>query len=269
MKPEPKKAEISGCREMAPGVYQVEMGRWVSRCSIYFVRSGSSWALIDAGWAKCGRTIKRTAESVFGANARPASILLTHIHPDHSGSARELAQMWKLPVYVHSDEMPLAPGGLMPEYFNSLDRWLVAPLMKLMPRRVVESQRLEAGLKDIARPLEPDTGVPGLSDWEFVHTPGHTPGHVVFFRSHDRVLIGGDALLTVNTNSLWDFLLNKQQVSGPPYIGTWKWDVAKASVAVLARLEPNILACGHGVPMTGEGVARELCAFADRFSGRG
>jgi len=80
------------------------------------------------------------------------------------------------------------------------------------------------------------------------------------------VLIAGDALLTVNINSLWDFLLNKQRVSGPPHISTWNWPAAKASVKILAALEPRVLACGHGAVMMREETARELCAFSERFS---
>ncbi|HVB44919.1 MAG TPA: MBL fold metallo-hydrolase [Streptosporangiaceae bacterium] len=83
----------------------------------------------------------RSAESLLGTGALPAAILLTHIHPDHSGSALELARMWDLPVHAHPAELVLAPGEYMPEYGNPLDRWLAAPLLRLMPRR-----RLEASL---------------------------------------------------------------------------------------------------------------------------
>ena len=75
------------CREVTPGVYCMEAGKGISRANVYFVQSGSSWVLIDAGLANCGRLIRRTAESLFGANTPPASILLTHNHPDHAGSA--------------------------------------------------------------------------------------------------------------------------------------------------------------------------------------
>lgn len=254
-------------KEIAPGVYGIEIGKGILASNIYFVQSGPSWVLIDTAWPKCGQLIKETADSLFGANTRPASILLTHIHPDHSGSALELARLWNLPVYVHPDEMPLASEKLIPEYFNPLDRWLLAPLMGLMPRRAVEAKRSQPSLADVARAFDPSAGVPGLPDWECVPTPGHTPGHVAFFRKSDGVLITGDALLTVNINSLWDSLLKKQRVSGPPYISTWNWQAAKKSVATLAKLEPNVLACGHGVPMTGTRTAHDLRAFSDHFAG--
>ena len=75
-------------QEIATGVYCLSLGTGLKQVNIYFVQSGSSWALIDAAWPKCGQLIKTTAESLFGADTRPASILLTHIHPDHSGSSR-------------------------------------------------------------------------------------------------------------------------------------------------------------------------------------
>jgi len=71
----------------------------------------------------------------------------------------------------------------------------------------------------------------------------------------------------VDNDSLWDLLRNKQRIARPPSVATWNWQAAKASVAALARVEPRVLACGHGIPMTGAGTALDLHAFADRFSG--
>jgi len=266
-----KKTNIGLCREIAPGVYCMEAGKGISRSNVYFVRSGSSWVLIDAASANCGRLIRKTAESLFGANTWPASILLTHDHPDHAGSALELARMWGCPVYVHPDELPLAAIGdltTVEKYANPLDRWIILPLLRLMPQRRVESMLSKASLKEVAQAFDPEATVPGLPDWGCIHTPGHTPGHVAFFRTSDRVLITGDALLTVDLNSFWGFLLwalrqNRQRVSGPPWYSTWNRQVAKESVAALARLEPRVLAPGHGVPMKGKGTARELHSFAN------
>ena len=55
------------------------------RRNVYLVQSGSSWALVDTGSAGCDRLIRQAVESRFGAEARPASIQLTHDHPDHVG----------------------------------------------------------------------------------------------------------------------------------------------------------------------------------------
>ena len=141
-----------------------------------------------------------------------------------------------------------------------------------MPRQRVEALLSSASIKEVAQAFDPKVAVPGLPDWECIPTPGHTPGHVAFLRTSDRVLIAGDAVVTVNLNSLWGFLLwglrqSKPRVSGPPWYSTWDWQTAKKSVALLAGLEPRVLATGHGLPMLGEEIARKLCAFADHFSG--
>lgn len=239
------------------------------RSNVYFVRSGASWAVIDAGSANCGPAIQEIAESLFGKDLSPSSILLTHDHPDHAGSARELAHLWKCPVLVHPDEMPLAIGGLATfhAYANPLDRWVILPLLRLMGSRRTAAMLAQASLKDVARPLDPRTELPGLPDWEAIPTPGHTPGSVAFFRRADGVLITGDALVTVNLNSWSGFLLKKQSVSGPPRYTTWSWRAATGSVASLARLEPRVVAGGHGLPMAGPEIAEKVRLLAERMGG--
>ena len=266
--------DTGGCQEIAPGVYCMEVGKGISRSNVYFVRSGPSWVLVDAASSNCGRLIRKTAESLFGANTRPASILLTHDHPDHAGSAPDLARMWGCPVYVHPDELPIAVHGdlsTFQKYANPLDRWIVLPLLHAMPRRRVESMLSKGSLKDVVQAFDPGANIPVLPGWESVPAPGHTPGQVAFFRTSDRVLITGDAIVTVDLNSLWGFLLwglrlNTPRVSGPPWYSTWNWRAAKESVATLARLEPRVIASGHGVPMTGDRAEQDLHALADHFS---
>ena len=254
-----RKTDARSPREIAEGVYYLP----VRGVNVYFVRSGSSWVLIDTAWPKNGRLIREAAASLFGENARPAAIMLTHVHPDHQGSAAELARLWELPVYVHGDDLPLLAGEVADR--SSLDpigRFFLA-LMRLLPRRTVE--RLTASeLTEVACALpEQDAGVPGLPDWECVPTPGHSPGHSAFFRRSDRVLIAGDAVLTA---PFWGLASRRQRISRPPYVSGWNWRRTKDSFAALAKLEPRVLATGHGVPLTGAGVARDLHAFADRFS---
>jgi glyoxylase-like metal-dependent hydrolase (beta-lactamase superfamily II) len=260
--------------EIAQGVYCMEAGKGISRSNVYFVQSSSSWVLIDAASANCSRLIRNMAESLFGTNTRPASILLTHDHPDHAGSALELARRWGCPVYMHPGELPIATAGDLStyeKYANPLDRWIVLPLMRAMPQRRVDAMLSRSSLKDVARVFDQGSAVPGLADWECIPTPGHTPGHVAFFRAGDRVLITGDAIVTADLNSFTGFLMwglrqNKKRLYGPPRYSTWNWRMAKESAATLARLEPRVLAPGHGVPLTGDGTAPALRAFADHFS---
>ncbi|HJQ28857.1 MAG TPA: hypothetical protein VJ827_05925 [Rubrobacter sp.] len=93
------------------------------------------------------------------------------------------------------------------------------------------------GLNDVTQAFDPDA-VTALPGWECIPTPGH----VSFFRRSDRVLIAGEAVSTVNLNSLRDFVLQKQKLSEPAYITTWNWRTAKDSIAILARLDPRVIA---------------------------
>jgi glyoxylase-like metal-dependent hydrolase (beta-lactamase superfamily II) len=239
-------------QEVASGVYRLETGRGLTESNVYFVRSGPSWVLVDAAWPGRGPAIQEAGDLLFGAGTRPAGFLLTHFHPDHSGSALELARRWHLPVHVHPVELPFAGGGYDPAYAHPLDRWVVAPLLRLVPRQRLLQQQARASLKGTAVAFDPAEPMPGLSDWECVPTPGHTPGHAAFFRRSDGVLISGDAVMAVNVNSLTDLLRHRHGVFGPPWITTWNWPLAQRSIETLARLRPRIVASGHGPPLTGE-----------------
>ena len=99
-------------QEIAPGVFYIEAGKGIPRSNVYFVRSGSSWVLIDTASAHCGPVIQKAAESLFGADTPPVAILLTHVHPDHSGSTLELARRWGCLAYVYPDELPFATADI-------------------------------------------------------------------------------------------------------------------------------------------------------------
>lgn len=250
-------------REIAPDVFCLgPSGR--TQTDVYFVRSGSSWVLVDTGWAKDASRIERAAGSLFGAGSRPAAILLTHVHPDHAGSALELAGSWSCPVYLHPEELPVARGefAAMVASAGPLDRWVVLPLLRAMGTRRREAVLSRSSLGAVARAFEPGSGVPGLPGWECIPTPGHTPGHVSYFRPGDRVLISGDALVTVRINSVTGLLMRRPGMSGPPWYTTWNPAAARQSLGRLARLEPAVLAGGHGTPVTGTETAAALAALA-------
>ena len=245
--------------EIASGVFFLEVGRGFMRSNVYFVQSGSSWVLIDAASAHCAPAIRAGAASVFGVDSAPSAILLTHSHPDHDGSARELATSWRCPVYAHPDELPIACGDIaaIERSASPLDRRLILPCLRLLGERRMQALVERSSLEGVIRPLDPHDSVPGLPDWELILTPGHTPGHVAFFRPLDRVLITGDALVTRNLNSLPGALSARPQVAGPPWYTTWDWKLAKRSAVSLAGLRPLVVAGGHGTPMSGPEVGRE------------
>ena len=248
-------------REIAEGVFCLgPKGR--TQTNVYLVHSADSWVLIDAGWANDAVDIRSAATATFGRGTRPTAILLTHDHPDHAGSARALAETWACPVYVHPGELPIALGDFaaMQTDAGPLDRWVVLPVMRAIGKRRRDAALAASSLKDVVRALEPGGIVPGAPGWTAIPTPGHTRGHISYFRAADRVLITGDALVTLRVNSPAG-LLGRAGLSGPPWYTTWDPPRARASVAVLAGLDAEVLGPGHGQPLCGPGTAAAVRGF--------
>jgi glyoxylase-like metal-dependent hydrolase (beta-lactamase superfamily II) len=250
--------------QVADDVWVLTLGRRPLDTNVYLVRSGTSWVLVDTGWPRNGSAIRRTAGRVFGRGAPPAAILLTHLHIDHSGSVRGLVAAWDIPVFVHPRELPLA-GGYVPEYANPLDERVLIPLLTLLPPRTRTRVLTGASLTGVVRALDPDAPPPGLPEWACVSAPGHTPGSVAFYRPRDRLLVSGDALLTVDLASMRGLLGGRPALAPPLRFTDWDRAATEDSIGALARLGPRTIAPGHGRPRSGPSVPHDLQAFADRL----
>jgi hypothetical protein len=113
--------------------------------------------------------------------------------------------------------------------------------------------------------LPEDGTIPFLEDWKWIHSPGHTPGHISLFREKDGVLVSGDAFVTTMQESLLAVATQKQFVCGPPKYFTPDWGAAARSVRALAALEPNVIATGHGRVMYGDKARKALHKLAREF----
>jgi glyoxylase-like metal-dependent hydrolase (beta-lactamase superfamily II) len=235
-----------------------------TQTNVYFVRSDTSWLLVDAGWESDHDRIHRAAEQLFGIGFRPAAILLTHAHPDHDGAARSLAHAWACRVYIHADERAIACGDFhaMWRHAGPLDRYLILPAITAMGPKRRDAMLVRNSLRDVVEVLPSDGAVPHLPDWRWINTPGHTPGHVAYVRSNDRLIISGDALVTLCVNSPAGMLGGRQGLSEPPWYTTPDRGLARTSIAAIAELEPRILAGGHGRPLTAPDTPERIKAFA-------
>jgi glyoxylase-like metal-dependent hydrolase (beta-lactamase superfamily II) len=241
-------------KEIAPEVFHLQ----VSIANVYFIGPpGGPWTLVDTATPGHAPQIRHAAESIHGPGARPEGILLTHGHGDHAGSALDLANLWDVPIFAHMLELPYLTGQ---SQYPPLDP-TVGGFMALVGR-FVSAPCVDLGSR--IRALESGE-TPGLPGWEWHLTPGHAPGHIVFFRRRDRTLLAGDALTTMNLDSALAAVLRIQRVGGPPTPSTPDWRRARESVEYLAELGPVTIACGHGVPMSGSQAVLQLAELATSF----
>lgn len=240
-------------REIRPGVYWVSLGI----VNVYVLsQNEGQWYLVDSGLSSHTERIIRKMGRIF--SHKPLGILLTHGHMDHSGAASQLADYWDVPIYAHSNEIPFLNGELhYPDPDPTVGGFL-AFTMRFMRNHTI---RMGARLK----PLPPTGEIPDLSDWYWISTPGHTPGHISLFRKKDATLIGGDALMTMNTDSFRDTITKKRGIYRPGTPITLNWEAAQHSVYRLARLQPTALACGHGTPLIDSNLPDRLRCFARSF----
>lgn len=220
------------------------------------------WTLVDAGLPYSARSIFKWAQKHFASP--PNAIVLTHGHFDHASAAGELADAWDVHVYAHSLERPYLSGER--EYPNpnwSAGGGLMSLMSPLLPQGPIN---LGDRLRELPDPNKYSAKIREMPGWEFIATPGHTPGHISLYRTADGVLLPGDAFCTTKPESFFEAAVAQQpELHGPPSYFTSNWELARQSVRTLAELQPTVLAPGHGQPMRGPGLPEKLRELATRF----
>ncbi len=188
--------------------------------------------IIDAGSRHAGgRIIRQVRERNVTAHA------LTHVHPDHDGSSKEICAKLGIPLWVGEKDVPeMEQEGPPPEH----------PMQKLSAA-VFEGPR-----RPVDRALREGDEVGGFT---VLDAPGHTAGHLAFWRESDRALILGDVLFGMNP------LLAYRQLREPPDFFTVDPAQNRESARRLAALEPALVCFGHGPP------ERDTKRFTDFVAG--
>ncbi|MCB5933420.1 MBL fold metallo-hydrolase [Caldibacillus thermoamylovorans] len=242
-------------QQVAEGVFSYT----IQIVNIAMVRTSNDFVLIDTGMPESEKKIFEIVEEIFGENAKPEAIILTHGHFDHVGSIEKLLTQWDVPVYAHPLEIPYLTGQKnYPDPDGTVEGGLVAKISPMFPNEGVH-------LGNHVKPLQDNGELPHLSEWKWIHTPGHSDGHISLFREKDRTLIAGDAFITVKQDSLAKVLVQEREVNGPPRYLTTDWQLAKKSVEKLAALHPRVAVTGHGLPMEGEDLEQGLTKLVNEF----
>jgi glyoxylase-like metal-dependent hydrolase (beta-lactamase superfamily II) len=178
--------------------------------------------LIDAGTRMARRRILRQL-----AGRPVVAHALTHAHPDHQGASKAVCVALDVPLWCgEGDRHAMETGdfaGVIPDNLNTRmqGRFWTGP-----PHRV-------------ARVLSEGDEVAGFTVLE---TPGHSPGHLAFWRASDRTLLLGDVLNGMH------LVTTARGLHEPPVLFTVDPVLNRASARRLAALEPAIVCFGHGPP---------------------
>lgn len=156
----------------------------------------------------------------------PRLIALTHAHPDHQGLAHVLCEHFRVPLACHEADVPVMEGRT-PMVPRTLRCRLGDFLMSGPPHPV--GQVLREGDE--------------VAGFRVIHTPGHTPGHIAFFRPSDRLAIVGDLLRNFN------FWTGRPRLEEPPAYFSVDAALNRRSIRKLAALEPEVVCFGHGPPL--------------------
>jgi hydroxyacylglutathione hydrolase len=157
------------------------------------------------------------------ANISLSSVALTHCHPDHQGAVKRICETKGIPLACHEADVASMEGKAPMQPINAATRFV---------------QLLFAGpAYPVQRVLHDGDEIAGF---RVVHTPGHTAGHVIYFRESDRVAIAGDVLRNINP------LTGKVGLDEPPGAFTLDREENRRSIRKLAQLRPSLVCFGHG-----------------------
>jgi hydroxyacylglutathione hydrolase len=191
--------------------------------------------VVDAG-AKVNakRLIKALHGHAVGAHA------LTHGHPDHAGGSRKLVEAFDVPVWAGEGDRAAVQTGRPP----APETWAEPGVARLGGFEAV----------GVARSLrEGDDLGHGFTVLE---TPGHSDGHLAFWRERDRTLVVGDVFLNMHV------LTTRPGLHEPPRVLTRDPGRNRQSARRLAALEPELALFGHGPPLRDPAA---LAAFVAEF----
>lgn len=222
---------MSAWEEVAPGLLRLSLLP-LDLLNVYVLGE----VLVDSGSRfNAGKLLAALEGQASQAHA------LTHAHMDHQGASRQVCQRLGIPLWCgEADRQAMESGDHSSLAANP--RSLVARM----------NQLLAGPAHPVARSLQEGDEAGGF---RVVAAPGHTPGHLAFWREADRTLVAGDVFFHRNPLTMQTGLME------PYRAATYDPAQNRASARKLAALGPEVICFGHGPPL------RDGAAFARFVAG--
>jgi len=234
--------------EVAPGVHRVsvplpfpphEVAAWL-------LEGPDGHTLVDTGMDTPGArgALRDGAERLGVSPGSLTRVVLTHAHIDHFGLASRVRAWSGATVFMHEREARLIQdfvhGWPRDRQQGAADFRRFGASEEVARQFVAATDRIHSLYEDFRpdRLLHGERGpVPGTGDWEFIHTPGHSPGHVTLYHAARRLLIAGDHVLPRISPNIGADMYAPDPLTA--YLG---------SLARLRELEVDLVLPSHGDP---------------------
>lgn len=200
---------------VAPGVHWIRMPLPISldHINLWLIEDGDGWTVVDTGLGR--DQIRQYWESIFAGTmkGRPVKrIIVTHMHPDHSGQAGWMSRHWNASLWMTREEY-LLMRVMASDSFGMLHD----AMRQFMQSCGISSQQLEETDTIIAgrfgqsvdhspstyrRIRDGETFSIGGRAWQVVVGRGHSPEHACLLCPELQVLISGDQVLPRITSNV-------------------------------------------------------------------
>jgi glyoxylase-like metal-dependent hydrolase (beta-lactamase superfamily II) len=194
--------------------------------------------LVDAG---SRHAAKRILRQLRGRTL--ATHALTHAHADHQGSSHEICDVLSIPLWCGEHDAEAVEDGKIRERMPS------------HPINAVIARVFPGPPHPVSRRLREGDEVAGF---KVLDVPGHSAGHVAYWRESDRALICGDVFTNMDT------ITGVPGLHEPKAFFTPDPARNRKSMRRLAELEPALVCFGHGRPLRDPA---KLKRFTDRVAG--
>ena len=180
--------------------------------TVWVVVEEDGVTLVDSGIFTMARGILKFIKTL---NVGPLKqVVLTHGHPDHVGALKSILHQYPVTVFAHNKEVPYLLG-------ERSYREGKKPVTTLIHGEVNSFVEDNDGTLHAIGSLKP------------YFTPGHSPGHVIFYHEQDNVMLAGDL-----------FSSKHGKLRNPLFTPNMK-EVLNSSV-VVGKLRPKQLEVCHG-----------------------
>jgi glyoxylase-like metal-dependent hydrolase (beta-lactamase superfamily II) len=226
---------------VSDGVYQLRAGGFVNA---YLIEGAQDLTLVDTGTAPgAPELLEELRENGFNPK-HIARVVLTHAHPSHAGGAAALLELNPVRFYAHPKELPVLQGKAP----SRRRAGLAGLLMGSALGRPEECAPIAS-----VQPAQSGTPLRGIPQWQLLHTPGHTPGSLSLYHPSRQILICGDVLSN-----------RGERLHVPSSRRDSDKAALRASLAAIAKLDCDILCCGHG-PVVRGGAFRHIEAVLKKL----